>query len=94
MVVFRLNFKVHWRMCLGIPGKLVRWVNRDPLLAEAVIEFGAVEQTCHMACVPDAVPGDYVIVHAGIAICRLDEAAAQATLEAIDSIPRHKEESS
>ena len=55
-------------MCLGIPGKVVKWIDRDPLFARAEVEFGAVRRACHMACVPEAAEGDYVIVHAGIAI--------------------------
>ncbi|HUE69699.1 MAG TPA: HypC/HybG/HupF family hydrogenase formation chaperone [Pirellulaceae bacterium] len=67
-------------MCLGIPGKIIRWTNRDPILAQAEIEFGGVRRTCQMACVPDAVEGDYVIVHAGVAISRIDRAEAARTL--------------
>jgi len=33
-----------------------------------------------MACVPDAVPGDYVVVHAGLALCRINPAQAELTL--------------
>lgn len=58
-------------MCLGLPGEVVQWVERDPLFARAEISFGGVRKVCHMACVPEAEVGDYVIVHAGIAICRV-----------------------
>jgi hydrogenase expression/formation protein HypC len=67
-------------MCLGIPGKLVRWLNRDPILAQAEIEFGGVRRICQMACVAEAEEGDYVIVHAGVAITRVDPAEAERTL--------------
>jgi hydrogenase expression/formation protein HypC len=67
-------------MCLGIPGKIVRWLDHDPLLAAAEIEFAGVRRVCQMACVPEASEGDYVIVHAGVAISRIDESAAQQTL--------------
>ncbi len=59
-------------MCLAVPGKVVRWLDRDATFAEAEIEFAGVRRRCHMACVPDAIEGDYVIVHAGIAISRID----------------------
>ena len=59
-------------MCLGIPGKIVRWIEREGALAQAEIEFAGVRRICHMACVPEAEMGDYVIVHAGIAISRVD----------------------
>ena len=67
-------------MCLGIPGKVARWIERDPLLAAAEVEFAGVRRVCQMACVPEAEPGEYVIVHAGVAISRIDPAAAEQTL--------------
>jgi hydrogenase expression/formation protein HypC len=73
-------------MCLGIPGKVVRWIDHDPMFGRAEIEFDSVRQTCHMACVSDAVEGDYVIVHAGIAISRIDEVEAQRVLEALAAL--------
>jgi hydrogenase expression/formation protein HypC len=68
-------------MCLAIPGRVVAWINRDPLFATAEVEFEGVRRLCHMACVPEAQPGDYVIVHAGVAISRVDEAEALRTLQ-------------
>lgn len=68
-------------MCLAIPGRVVRWLNRDTTFAQAEVEFEGVRRTCHMACVPDAEEGDYVIVHAGVAISRLDEEEARRTLK-------------
>lgn len=68
-------------MCLGVPGRVVRWVDRDGPFARAELEFDGVRRVCHMACVTDAAEGEYVIVHAGIAIARLDEAEAQRTLD-------------
>ena len=74
-------------MCLGVPGQVVRWVDRDPLFARAEIAFGELRRICHMACVTDAAEGDYVIVHAGLAISRIDAAEARrvfAELEQAD----------
>ena len=68
-------------MCLAIPGRVVAWINRDPLFASAEVEFEGVRRVCHMACVPEAQPGDFVIVHAGVAISRVDEAEALRTLQ-------------
>jgi hydrogenase expression/formation protein HypC len=70
-------------MCLGIPGKVVRWLHRDAIQAQAEIEFGGVRRVCQMACVPEATEGDYVIVHAGVAITRVDPIEAERTLEEI-----------
>ena len=73
-------------MCLGVPGKVVEWIDHDPVFGRAMIEFGAIRRECHMACVPDARVGDYVIVHAGIAITRVNEEEAQRTLQDFASI--------
>lgn len=63
-------------MCLAIPA-LVR---RRLAAEEAVIDAGGVEMRVSLALVPEAAPGDYVIVHAGYAISRLDAAEALRTL--------------
>jgi hydrogenase expression/formation protein HypC len=73
-------------MCLGIPGKVVRWINRDSILAQAEVEFAGVRRVCQMACAPDAAEGDYVIVHAGVAITRVDRAEAERTLADLASL--------
>ncbi|MFN0054176.1 MAG: HypC/HybG/HupF family hydrogenase formation chaperone [Planctomycetales bacterium] len=73
-------------MCLAVPGRIVRWIDRDPLFASAEVEFDGIRRICHMACVTEAAAGDYVIVHAGVAIARLDEAAAQRALSELASL--------
>lgn len=70
-------------MCLGVPGKVVRWIDHDETFARAEVEFDGVRRECQMACAPSARVGDYVIVHAGIAICQLDAAEAERVLEAL-----------
>ena len=63
-------------MCLAVPGKIVKWLDRKPTFARAEIEFDGVRRVCSMACVADAEEGDYVIVHAGLAISRIDAGEA------------------
>ena len=75
-------------MCLGVPGCLSKWINRDPLMASAEIDFGGIKKVCQMACVPEAIEGDYVLVHAGVALTIIDQAAAKDTLDAIDRASR------
>lgn len=70
-------------MCLGIPGRVVRWLDRDPTFARAEIEFDGLRRVCHMACVAEAQVDDYVIVHAGIAISLIDAGEAQRVLAEI-----------
>lgn len=66
-------------MCLGVPGRVVRWLERSEPFGRAEIEFDGVRRVCQMACVPEAEAGDYVIVHAGLAISRVDSQAAERT---------------
>ena len=47
-------------MCLGIPGKVVRWIERGSPFAQAEVEFDGLRRVCHLACVPEAEEGDYV----------------------------------
>lgn len=67
-------------MCLAVPGKIIRWIERNPTFATAELEFDGIRRICHMACVPDAEVGEYVIVHAGLAISRVDTKEAERIL--------------
>lgn len=67
-------------MCLAVPGKILEVQNEDPLLRAGRVEFGGVIKEVNLACVPHAVAGDYVIVHAGLAISQLDEDEAAQVL--------------
>lgn len=67
-------------MCLGVPGLVVRWIDRDPTFARAEVEFAGIRRVCHMACVTEAQEGEYVIVHAGVAISQIDTGEAQRFL--------------
>ena len=62
-------------MCLAIPSKITKIEN-----SMAVIDVDGVRRECSLLLVEDAQVGDYVIVHAGFAISRIDEAAAIETL--------------
>ena len=73
-------------MCLAVPGRVMRWIERDPVFARAEVEFEGVRRECHMACVPDAAEGDYVLVHAGIAINSISAEAARQTLADLESL--------
>jgi hydrogenase expression/formation protein HypC len=64
-------------MCLAIPALVVERKDSDA----AVIELDGVRKGISLALVPDTQVGDYVIVHVGYALTRLDPAEAQRTLE-------------
>ena len=68
-------------MCLAIPGKIVSISGKDPLERTGRIDFGGILKTASLAYVPEVVVGDYVIVHVGFAISRLEEEEAQRTYE-------------
>lgn len=71
-------------MCLGIPGKIVEIVHAE--LNLAMVEVGGVRRAVNIAFVADeehpaaACLGDWVLVHVGFAMSRLDEAEAARTL--------------
>jgi hydrogenase expression/formation protein HypC len=64
-------------MCLAIPGKIESIVGDDPLTRMGRVNFGGIIREASLACVPEAAIGDYVIVHVGFALSRLDEREAQ-----------------
>ena len=66
-------------MCLAVPGQIVSINETDPLFRLGVVDFGGVTREVNLACVPEAVPGDYVIVHVGMALSVLDEETALQT---------------
>jgi hydrogenase expression/formation protein HypC len=63
-------------MCLAVPGRIVEIDGTN-----ARVDFGGVTRDADLTLVPDASTGDYVLVHAGFAIERLDEAEAEETLK-------------
>jgi len=74
-------------MCLGIPGRVLEIYERDDL-PMAKVEFGGIVKEACLAYVPEAQVGDYVIVHVGFAISRVEPAEAEeifAYLEQIES---------
>ncbi len=73
-------------MCLGVPGRVIEWISRESITACALVEFEGIRSRIQMACVPEANIGDFVIVHAGIAIARVNEQEAMRTLEELRSL--------
>ena len=74
-------------MCLAVPGKIESIDETDALMRPARVSFGGVTRSVSLAYTPDAQIGDYVVVHVGFAISRLNEHEAQRifkTLEQVD----------
>jgi hydrogenase expression/formation protein HypC len=67
-------------MCLAIPGRVVEFHNTDGLRMSRV-DFGGVTREACLEYLPEAALGDYVLVHAGFAISRVDAEEAAKTLQ-------------
>lgn len=76
-------------MCLALPARIVERRVND----EAIVDLGGVRKTISLALVPDAQPDDYVIVHVGYALSKLDPDEAARTLALFDQAQRAAVES-
>ncbi|MCX7702077.1 MAG: HypC/HybG/HupF family hydrogenase formation chaperone [Gemmataceae bacterium] len=70
-------------MCLGVPGKIVETYREHDLLMAKVDFNGVIRRVC-LEHVPEAAPGDYVLVHVGFALSRLDEAEARQVFDFLE----------
>ena len=75
-------------MCLAVPGKLVSISGGDPFQRTGKVSFGGVIKDVSLACLPEAQVGDYLIVHVGMAISRMDEAEANEVFAYLSEIER------
>ncbi|AZS83460.1 HypC/HybG/HupF family hydrogenase formation chaperone [Streptomyces griseoviridis] len=78
-------------MCLAVPGRVLRTAEVDGALM-AEVDFGGVRKEVCLQYVPDAAVGEYVVVHVGFAIQRLDEASARETLATFERLGLLEEE--
>lgn len=70
-------------MCLAIPGKVVSIADApaDNIFRNGKVSFGGIIKEINLSMVPEAVIGDYVLVHVGVAISKIDEEEAHKTFE-------------
>ncbi len=73
-------------MCLAIPGEIISIDEEDIILRNGKVSFGGAVRDVALSTVPDAVIGDFVLVHAGIAIGIVDKDEADRVLESIAQI--------
>jgi hydrogenase expression/formation protein HypC len=78
-------------MCLAVPGRVVSLAERDDTRM-AEVDFGGVRKDVCLEYLPDVSAGDYVIVHVGFAIQRLDEESALETLSNFEKLGVLEEE--
>ena len=78
-------------MCLGIPGTVIE-IHEEFGLPMGVVDFGGVRRAVCLAYVRDDIAlGDYVIVHVGFAISKVDEVEAKRTFEVLREMSKHDE---
>ncbi len=78
-------------MCLAIPGKILDERLIDGLRVGRV-QFGGVTREAYLDYVPEAATGDYVVVHVGFAISKVDEEEARKTYELLEQMGMLEEE--
>ena len=72
-------------MCLGVPGRVTEtMVEHDVLMGK--VDFGGSSKRVCLEHVRDVRPGDYVLVHVGFALTRLDEAEARRVFDLLDAM--------
>lgn len=72
-------------MCLAIPGKVLS-ITEENQVRIGRVQFGGVTQAVSLDFVPEAAVGDYVLVHVGFAISKIDEEEAELTLVALEQM--------
>jgi hydrogenase expression/formation protein HypC len=72
-------------MCLGVPGKVVETSRENDILMGKV-DFGGVFKRVCLEHVPDVQVGEYVIVHVGFALNKIDEAEAQRVFKFLEEM--------
>jgi hydrogenase expression/formation protein HypC len=78
-------------MCLAVPGRVISIEDRDQTRM-AEVDFGGVKKDVCLEYIPDIRIGEYVMVHVGFAIQRMDEQAAQETLANFEKLGILEEE--
>ncbi|CAM4421953.1 MULTISPECIES: HypC/HybG/HupF family hydrogenase formation chaperone [Flavobacteriaceae] len=74
-------------MCLAIPGKIKSIeLQYDGRVRMAKVSFGGITKEASLEMLPDADIGDYVLVHVGVAISKVDEEEAQKTFKYLEEI--------
>jgi len=78
-------------MCLAIPGKILE-AEDVGVSRIAKVQFGGVYRQVYLDLVPEAQPGDYVLVHVGFAISRIEEDEARRTFDLLRQMEEAQQE--
>ena len=79
-------------MCLAVPGRVVSILGEDPAFRSASVDFCGIRKSVNLAFTPEVQLGDYVLVHVGFAISRVDEEEAHRTFRYLETIGALAEE--
>jgi hydrogenase expression/formation protein HypC len=73
-------------MCLGIPGEIVEFLVDQPDLAK--VSVSGVKRAINIGLLTDEdlQPGDWILIHVGFALSKIDEAEAKAAMEFLEGI--------
>ena len=77
-------------MCLAIPGKIVEIVDAENHIAK--VNVGGVKRNVNVGMLDDVIVGDYVLVHVGFAMSKVDEKEAEETLRLLQELGSYEEE--
>ena len=77
-------------MCLAIPGKIVEIVDKENHIAK--VEIGGVRRSVNVGMLDDIGVGDYVLVHVGVAMSKLNEKEAEETLRTLKELGSYQDE--
>lgn len=74
-------------MCLAVPAKIIKLTDKE----NALCDFNGVEKEVNISLIPNPIAGDWVIVHVGFALNRIDEKEALKTQQLLQSIAEHNQ---
>ena len=77
-------------MCLAIPGKIIDIVDAENQIAK--VEVGGVRRNVSTGLLDDVKIGDYVLIHVGFAMSKVDEKEALATLQLLQELGSYQDE--
>jgi hydrogenase expression/formation protein HypC len=72
-------------MCLGIPGEVLE-IREAGSVRMGLVRFGGVTREVCLEAQPDAGPGDFVLVHVGMAIAKIDRAQAEKAWQVLEDL--------
>jgi len=73
-------------MCLAVPGEILSIDESNPVIRNARVNFGGVVKEVSLAMTPEATVGQYVLIHAGLALGVIDEEEANQIIEDFNTI--------